>query len=466
MAGTKKTILIVDDEKNTREGLQWGLEGDRFRVLTASDGERGLETARKEAVDLVITDLKMPGMGGMELLEHLRREMPETEVVVLTGHGTVENAVDAMKKGAWDYLLKPVNLDELGILVSRILEQRSLKEENQNLRESLEQRHGLENIIGRSPAMESVFQKVRQVAPSRASVMLTGESGTGKEVFAGAIHMLSPRKNNLLVKLNCGALTPTLLESELFGHEAGAFTDARQRKVGRFEKADGGTLFLDEITETSPEFQVKLLRVLQEREFERVGGADTLQVDVRVIAATNQNLDKAVEEGRFRKDLYYRLNVVTIRIPPLRERVEDIPLLTQHYLKESCEQNDKAMMGISPKAMEALRRYDWPGNVRQLRNVIEGMVVLSLKEELTEEDLPPEIREAEPTLPSSGGLQLQVGASLADMEKEMIRATLQETGGNRAAAARILGLGRKTLYRKLEEYGLKEESPNQKEGKG
>ncbi|NQU42695.1 sigma-54-dependent Fis family transcriptional regulator [bacterium] len=447
----KHNILIVDDEKNTREGLQWSLENDKYEVFTAANGALGLEIIRSRDIHLLITDLKMPEMDGMALLEKARKESPETEVVFLTGHGTVENAVDAMKKGAFDYLLKPVNLDELGLLVDRVLTQRDLRQENEALHRELEERHGFEQIIGHSPQMQAVFDRIRQVAPTRASVLLTGESGTGKEMFASAIHYNSSRKNKPFVKLNCGALTTTLLESELFGHEAGAFTDARRQRTGRFEMADGGTLFLDEITETAPEFQVKLLRVLQEQEFERVGGTETIRVDVRLVTATNQDIEGAVRENRFREDLYYRLNVVKIQIPPLRERDNDIPILVEHFLEEFCEENSKPRLRISAKVMNALRQYTWPGNVRQLRNVIEGMVVLSTTKELTEKDLPPEVR-----VNSSDGksLQLRVGASLADMEREMIRATLEHTAGNRAAAARVLGMGRKTLYRKIEEYGL------------
>jgi DNA-binding NtrC family response regulator len=300
----KHRILIVDDEKNTREGLQWGLEAKDREVLAAANGAQGLNIVRSKDVHLLITDLKMPEVDGMALLDAVRRESPATEVVILTGHGTVEGAVDAMKKGAFDYILKPVNLEELGLLVDRVLKQRDLRDEIEALHEQLEERHGFEQIIGRSAPMEEMFQRVRQVAPTRATVLLTGESGTGKEMIASALHYNSPRKHNRFVKLNCGALTTTLLESELFGHEAGAFTDARKQKIGRFEMADGGTIFLDEVTETAPEFQVKLLRVLQEQEFERVGGAETIRVDVRVVTATNRDIEAVVREGRFREDLY------------------------------------------------------------------------------------------------------------------------------------------------------------------
>jgi DNA-binding NtrC family response regulator len=324
-------------------------------------------------------------------------------------------------------------------------------EENVTLHEELEKRYGFENIIGRSAAMQKVFQKVRQVAPTRASVLLVGESGTGKERIANAIHYNSPRRNNRLIALNCGALTTTLLETELFGHEAGAFTDAKRQRIGRFEMADGGTLFLDEITETAPEFQVKLLRVLQEQSFERVGGTQTIQVDVRVIAATNKDIDALVREGKFREDLYYRLNVVKIEIPPLRERLEDIPLLVQVFLDEFAHENNKRGIALTSTAVAALQQYGWPGNVRQLRNAIEGLVVLSTGKAIGLKNLPEEIRASAASRPD---VQVAVGTTLAEMERRLILATLEQTEGNRAAAARMLGLGRKTLYRKLRQYGV------------
>jgi DNA-binding NtrC family response regulator len=432
----KHRILIVDDEKNTRDGLQWSLEGKNNQVQTAASGAEALEIVRSNEVHLMLSDLKMPEMDGLELLKAVREESPSTEVVILTGHGTVESAVEAIKMGAFDYLMKPVNLEELGLLVERVLMQRDLKEENAALREQLEERHDFDSIVGHSAKMEAVFRQVRQVAPTRASVLLTGESGTGKELIASAIHYNSTRKHKRFIKLNCGALTTSLLESELFGHEAGAFTDARKQKIGRFELADGGTIFLDEISETAPEFQVRLLRVLQEQEFERVGGTQT------------------VREGRFREDLYYRLNVVRIAIPPLRERRDDIPLLVHAFLSEFCKENKKPLLKIAPKAMTALCEHDWPGNVRQLRNAIEGMVVMAQGREIGIRNLPEEVRSE---ASAHRTFSLRVGATLADMEKEMIRATLEETKGNRAAAARILGLGRKTLYRKIEEYGLEAE---------
>jgi DNA-binding NtrC family response regulator len=401
-------------------------------------------------VDLLITDLKMPKLDGLQLLARVHEESPNTSVVILTGHGTVESAVDAMKNGAYDYLIKPINIDELNLLVDRIFSSRDLVEENIQLKEKLDERFGFENIIGKSDAMMKVFSKVRTVAPSRANVLLCGDSGTGKELIANAIHQNSTRNTRAFVKVNCGALPITLLESELFGHEKGAFTHAIRSKPGRFELADGGTILLDEISETAPEFQVKLLRVLQEGEFERVGGTETLRTDVRVIAATNKQLAQLVQDGKFREDLYYRLKVVEIDLPPLRERREDIPLLVNHFLEEFSRYYDKPRPTIQQRAMAALQSHDWPGNVRQLRNVIEGIVVMA-GPEITLKSLPGEVRSDDT---SSKYIKIPANSSLRDAEREMIQATLMNNGGNRAKTARILGLGRKTLYRKMEEHGI------------
>lgn len=443
-------ILVVDDEKNTREGLRWALESSEVTVLTAANGLEALEILRQQPVDLVITDLRMPEMDGMQLLRHIRRDLPHIAVVILTGHGTIENAVDAMKEGATDYLLKPVNIDELGLLVERIRHTQSLERENVELRERVQQLYGFENIVGRSAAMLEVFEKVRMVAPTRASVLIYGESGTGKELIANAIHQNSPRRNKPFIKVNCGALPLTLLESELFGHERGAFTGAVATRRGRFELADGGTLFLDEISETAPEFQVKLLRVLQEGEFERVGGTQTIKVDVRIIAATNKRLDQLVQEGKFREDLYYRLKVVEIDLPPLRERPEDIPLLVEHFLEEFSRYYGKPKPRVHPAVMTALQNYHWPGNVRQLRNVLEGAFVMS-SGEITLKHLPPEVHSEQR---SENYIRVPVTASLEEAERLLIQAALSYNRGNRAKTARQLGLGRKTLYRKMAEYGI------------
>jgi DNA-binding NtrC family response regulator len=446
----KHTLVIADDEKNTREGLRWALERKDIAIFLAADGEEALQLVRSEHVDILVTDLKMPKLDGMQLLEFVRRESPDTQVVMLTGHGTVESAVDAMKAGAYDYLIKPINIDELNMLVDRMLEGRALREENAQLRQQVEQRFGMESIVGRSETMERVFSLVRTVAPSRANVLIYGESGTGKELIANAIHQNSPRKRKPFVKINCGALPLTLLESELFGHEKGAFTGAIKTKPGRFEMADGGTILLDEIGETGPEFQVRLLRVLQEGTFERVGGTDTLHSDVRVIAASNKRLDELVAAGQFREDLYYRLKVVSINLPPLRDRRDDIPLLVEHFLEEFAKYYDKPRPRMSNRVMSMLQNYGWPGNVRQLKNVIEGAVVMT-QGEITAADLPEEIRTEGKNVTQ---VSISAEATLRDAERELIQAALIHYGGNRAQTARSLGLGRKTLYRKMEEFGL------------
>ncbi len=447
----RKKILIVEDEKNTREGMKWGLEGKDYEIALAVSALDALDHIRKDPPDLVITDLKMPGMDGIELLEKIKAHDASIEVVVVTAHGSVETAVEAMRKGAYDYQTKPVRLDEMKLVVARALQSQNLARENEALHKVVEERYGFQNIIGRSPEMESVFQLVRQVAPSRATVLIQGESGTGKELIARAIHFNSPRSRRPFVTVNCGALSQGLVESELFGHEKGAFTHAIRARTGRFEMADGGSIFLDEITETSPEFQVALLRVLQEQAFERVGGTETIKVDVRVITATNRDLESLVAAGKFREDLYYRLNVVRVKLPPLRERSGDIALLTAAFLKEFGEQNAKPDLRLSPKALALLQEYDWPGNVRQLRNVIEGLVVLASTKEIPPRALPEPIRSGSP---SRGTIPVRLGMTMSEIEREAIRATLAQCEGNRAQTAKQLGIGRKTLYRKLEEYQL------------
>jgi DNA-binding NtrC family response regulator len=446
----KLTILVADDEKNIREGLREALMLDGYEVLLAADGKDALDIVNRGEVDLLITDLKMPRLSGEELLKNVASSFPTVPVIILTGHGTIETAVQAMHDGAYDFLTKPVNLDRLSLLVKRALGSRELALQNRAMQEELERRSGFASIIGRSAEMRQVFEMVRQVAPSRSSVLITGESGSGKEMIAEALHYNSPRKDKPFIKLHCAALSESLLESELFGHEKGAFTGAIARKRGRFELANLGTLFLDEIGEINQNVQIKLLRVLEEKKFERVGGEETIEVDVRLIAATNKVLKEAIAKGAFREDLYYRLNVVNIHIPPLRERKEDIPLLVAAFLKEFSQENGKPIEGIDPKARLALYNYSWPGNVRQLRNSIESAVVLSKSTTITIEDLPPNIKG------ETGGdtLRLPVGASLADMEKEVIRSTLVREGGNKSRTAEILGIGRKTLHRKIEEYGL------------
>ncbi len=449
----KQNILIVDDEKNTREGLKLILENENYNILLAEDGEKAEEIISEKPIDLVITDLKMPKIDGMELVNFIKNKSADTEIIMLTGHGTIETAVQAMKKGVFDYIIKPVNIDEMNLLAERALMKKSMREENENLKEQLNIKYGFENIIGNSPQMLDVFEKVKKVAPTKANVLIVGESGTGKELIAKAIHHHSPRRIKPFIPINCGALTPTLLESELFGHEKGAFTGAFKQKLGRFELANNGTLFLDEISEITPELQVKLLRVLQEQIFERVGGTQSIKVDVRIISATNKDLKKLMDQNIFREDLYYRLNVVQINLPPLRERTGDIPLLINKFVKEFCKENNKPTMTISSKAMNLLQGYHWPGNVRELRNTIEGIVVMATGDKILPEHLPPEIT----ALSKENVVKIKAGTSIKDAEKELIRATLIQVKGNRTKAANMLGLGRKTLYRKIEEYELTDE---------
>ena len=446
----KYNILVVDDEKNIREGLGKVLEMDGYRVFLACDGKEAIETLSRGDIDLVITDLKMPNISGEEVLRKATSSSSNLPVIILTGHGTIENAVQAMKDGAYDYLTKPINMDRLSLLVQRALSTRELMLQHRAMQEELQKRHQFANIIGKSESMKKIFEVVQQVAPSRASVLITGESGTGKEVIADAIHYNSPRKDKPLIKVHCAALTETLLESELFGHERGAFTGAVARKRGRFELAHLGTMFLDEIGEITQNVQIKLLRVLEDRTFERVGGEETIEVDVRVIAASNRDLKAAIDQGDFREDLYYRLNVVNIQIPPLRERKEDIPLLAAAFIKEFAHENEKNIEAMEPKARLALYNYSWPGNVRELRNCIESAVVMCKSSIITVDDLPPQIRSDT----DKDYLRISTGSSLADIEKEVIRTTLAQQNGNKSRAAEVLGIGRKTLHRKIQEYGL------------
>ncbi|HNT35029.1 MAG TPA: sigma-54 dependent transcriptional regulator [bacterium] len=441
-------ILVVEDDTNTREALRKALAVPGNEVITAQDGSSALAILDDKVVDLVVSDIRMPRMDGMQLLTEIRGRFPSTHVILVTAYGKIESAVEAMKQGAFHYLTKPINLDELDQLVSRVKSQHGLEIENEYLREEFEKRYGLRSLIAESPPMRNVFEIISRIAPSRSNVLITGESGTGKELVAYSIHLQSPRAKKPFVAVHCAALAENLLESELFGHERGAFTGAVQQRKGRFEIADGGTLFLDEITEISPAIQVKLLRVLQERQFERVGGTDTLTVDIRIVAATNRDIEKAVEEGRFRDDLYYRLKVVTIPVPPLRERKEDIPLLVDSFVTQFCEENNKRKMPLAQEAMRALCEHEWKGNVRELRNVIESMVVLARGETLTVADLPREIaREPEPS-----NLVIPKFMPLADVERHHILKTLQDVEGNKSRAADLLGIGRRTLIRKLHEY--------------
>lgn len=446
----KFTILIIDDEKNIREGLAMALEMEGYTVALASDGKSGLERVAKGDIDLVITDLRMPGVSGEEVLAKVTSETPGLPVIVLTGHGSIDSAVDAMRSGAYDFLTKPLNLDRLTLIVKRALANRELSLRHRELVDEVDKSKCFESIIGKSAEMQKIFQMVRRVADSKASVLITGESGVGKELIANAIHNLSSRKNNPLIKVHCAALSENLLESELFGHEKGAFTGAVARKRGRFELAHSGTIFLDEIGEIDQNVQIKILRVLQDKRFERVGGEDTVEVDVRLVTATNRDLEKEIAEGRFREDLYYRLNVVHIHVPPLRERKDDIPLLVQSFLKEFAKENGKDITAIDACARSALYKFDWPGNIRQLRNCIESAVVMCTGNTITLDDLPPGIAPKD----SKDTIQIPSGTTLSEAERIIIQQSLADNRGNKSKTAEILGIGRKTLHRKLEEYGM------------
>ena len=452
--GGRPSILIVDDERNTRDGLAMALRRE-WDVRTAESKDAALARLAEAPADVMLSDVRMPGGSGLELLEAARKSYPRMACVLLTAYGSVETAVEAMKLGAADFLTKPVNLDQLDIVLARTLRTRALERENRELRKRLDARYGLENIVGSAPAMERVFDIVRQAAPSMATVLVEGPSGTGKELVAQAIHHLSPRAAGPFVAVHCAALSPTLLESELFGHEKGAFTGAVAQTRGRFEQASGGTLFLDEVGEIAPEVQVKLLRVLETRSFERVGGSETLRADFRIVAATNRDLKAEVAAGRFREDLYYRLAVVTISMPTLAERAGDIPMLCDHFLKRfASESGSGAPKGIEPAALALLQAYPWPGNVRELRNAVERMTVLSRGDTITVADVPAEIRDAAGTAERTAPAGAIAGESLADAEKRQILAALERAGGNRSKAADELGINRRTLHRKLAAWGV------------
>lgn len=447
----KPVVLIVDDEKNTREGLARALRRS-YEVLIAESGATALNILGEKPVDVMLSDLRMPGMDGMTLMQRGLANSPQLICILLTAYGNIEMAVEAMRHGATDFLTKPVNLEQLEMVLQRVLRSRRAETENLELREQLDSKFGLEQIIGTSPEMQAVFDTIRQVAASRATVLIQGESGTGKELVAKAIHRLSPRKNGAFIPVHCAALSSTLLESELFGHEKGAFTGAAERRKGRFELADGGSLFLDEIGEIDASVQVKILRALEERRFERVGGQEPIDVDTRLIAATNRDLKKMVAEGTFREDLYYRLYVVVIHLPALRERKSDIPLLLKHFLDVFNQENGRQIDGFSPDALDLLTTYHWPGNVRELRNVVEQMVVLTRSPRIGVRDLPMHLRETG----SSGGAALSGGGSLEEVEKQTILKALTEADGNRTRAAEKLGISRRTLHRKIAEYGFGE----------
>ncbi|MCI5697231.1 MAG: sigma-54 dependent transcriptional regulator [Spirochaetia bacterium] len=446
----KFTLLIIDDEKNIREGLGANFEMEGYNVKLAENGQQGLEFISKGDIDLVITDLRMPGISGEEVLRKVTTETPGIPVIVLTGHGSIDSAVDAMRNGAYDFLTKPLNLDQLTMIVKRALEARELSLQHKQLKKEVENDMAFDKMIGKSAEMQKVFEMIKKVASSKASVLITGESGVGKEVVADAIHKLSPRKDHQCIKVHCAALSETLLESELFGHEKGAFTGADNLVKGRFELAHESSIFLDEIGEINPSVQIKILRVLQEKAFERVGGQETINVDVRIIAATNRVLEEEVKKGTFREDLYYRLNVIHIHVPPLRERKDDIPLLVASFLEEFAVENGKNIKGIDSQAKSAIYNYNWPGNIRELRNCIESAVVMCSGEEIKLEDLPP-------TVSKSAGdqsISIPANATLNEAEKIIILQTLAANKNNKSKTADLLGIGRKTLHRKLEEYGI------------
>lgn len=450
----KPTLLIVDDEKPTRDGLRAALE-DQYDVYVAEDAAAATELLERENFDVLLTDFRLPHEDGMKLIARAK-SLPKPPVCILmTAYGSEELAVEVMKRGADDYIPKGrMQIDELEMRIARALRRQKLEQDNISLRQQLDARFGLQNIIGASPAMRDVLEVVKQVAPTRATVLLRGESGTGKELIAKAIHQLSPRANQPMVTVHCAALAPTLLESELFGHEKGAFTGAYERRIGRFEQAQGGTLFLDEIGEIDASLQIKLLRFLGERTFERVGSNKTLTADVRLITATNKDLEALVKAGKFREDLYFRLRVVEIVLPPLRERASDIPLLAHAFLREFAQENAKPIKGFTPEALEMLMRYSWPGNVRELRTAIEHAVVLCRGDRITPRDLPPQIRSAAPAEPSFQQMLAKDDLTVKEAEKQLIIRALKETGGNRTLAAKKIGLSRRTLHRKIQAYKL------------
>jgi two-component system, NtrC family, response regulator AtoC len=455
------TILIVDDEKHTREGLRQSLE-EEFDVYTASNIDEALNVLDADRVDLVLTDLRLGGEDGMALIEKVSQRARPPICILMTAYGSIATAVEAMRKGVYDFVTKPINLDELGMKIRRAINGQRLEQENQQLRQQVEQRFGLESLIGESPAMHRILDTIRQVAPTRATVLILGESGTGKELIARAIHNLSNRNKTRFVAFNCSAFSPQLVESELFGHEKGAFTGASERRTGRIEQAAGGTLFLDEIGEIDGNVQVKLLRALDPGVFERVGGNQTIKTDIRLIAATNRDLMRLVSEKKFREDLYYRLNVVQIRVPPLRERKEDIPLLANAFLKEISQRDNKTFRPLSSEAMDALLRYDWPGNIRELKGAIDSGVTLATGPQVTLTDLPLTVSEARFSV--SAGLDDAGGQmNLHNNELRLILRALEETHGNRTEAAKKLGISRRTLHRRLKELNLAT-SENEQQG--
>jgi len=456
MSKSDKTVLVIDDEERSREAIAEFLRSSGYRVSCAGSFDQAMGLLSEAKFNVVVTDLVMPGGDGMGVLKHVKRADPSVGVILATGYGTVENAVSAMREGADHYLIKPINLKELRITVERIIERQTLLAENLALKRRLNDKYSLPNLIGNSAPIQNIIDKINQIAASTANILLAGESGTGKGVIANIIHQNSPRSDGPFVSLNCAALSEGVLESELFGHERGAFTGAVSQKKGRFELADGGTLFLDEVSEIPPTVQVKLLNVLEEREFMRVGGERRIRVDIRLIAATNKDLDGLVDERKFREDLYYRLQVVTIYIPSLRQRRDDIPLLASRFIEASSLTNNRKVKGISKEAMDVLMRYDWPGNVRELKNTVESMVILTTKDRLDVSDIPERIVKA---TGEKKDFEIRSGMSLQEIEREVILKTLRDSGYIRERAAEVLKISTRTLYRKIKEYDLEKEMP-------
>ena len=450
----KGRLIVIDDEVNAAAALETLLREDGYEVSRAHDARSGLALLETTEADVVLTDLRMPGMDGIELLARIKEIRPETMVILMTAYGTVKTAVRAMKMGAEDYLGKPIDVEELEVILQKVLEKKQLLEEARVLRERVQTKYRFDNLVGESPEMLAAFKTIQQVASSSSSVLLLGESGTGKELFAQALHQNSPRRNKPFVKVACAALPETLLESELFGHEKGSFTGALYTRAGRFEMADGGTLFLDEIGDISPTVQVKLLRFLEEREFERVGGNRTYKVDVRIVCATHRDLSRKLQEGTFREDLFYRLNVIEIHVPALRDRPGDIPVLAHHFLKKYADANRKSVRGISDDALALLLRHAWPGNVRELENAIERAVVLAAEPVLTPSHFPT-LRRVEAAAPNGAGPSTGIaipGSTFAEIEREAILRTLEAVGGSTSRAAALLGISARKIQYKVKEY--------------
>ncbi|MBN2719831.1 MAG: sigma-54-dependent Fis family transcriptional regulator [Proteobacteria bacterium] len=461
MEGKKKhKILVVDDEASQRELLEMVLSGEGYQVQTGSSGEEAIQKVEEGFFNLVIMDLKMGGMGGLEALRRIKEVSPAIQVLIVTAYASIDTAVQAMRSGALNYLTKPIDLEELKIQVEKTMELSDLLAENETLKAQVENIFQNSKIIGKSRRIHEIFDTLAMVAPTDATVLILGESGTGKELLADAIHANSPRRNGPFVKVNCAALPENLLESELFGHEKGSFTGAVARREGRFKLADGGTLFLDEVAEMSLLLQAKLLRVIQSRSFERVGGTQTLKTDVRLVVATNKDLEEEVARGRFREDLYYRLNVIPIRMPPLRERREDIPLLAEHFLTLIASRNNKMIRGFTSEAMDLLIRSRWRGNVRELENVVERAVIMAKGDLIRPEDLPSQLLAA-PEPEEEREKEMVAGQTLSEVERKAILTTLDLTGGNRTETARMLGISRRTLQYKLKEYGFSEKKKEQ-----